>query len=328
MEQLTNITDVSHTLHISTRTLRYYEQMGLITSVKTDDYAYRMYDDVTLYRLRQIIVLRKLRIPLKQIAVVLQCKSASPLIDMFCRQLAEVDDEITALSTIRDIFNGFLERLREATNEAIPALLLDDPAILLEAVDALTIQETAPKQEKTADDLAVVDEHLNRLTKRDVRIVTLPPMRVLSFHSVGEAPELVSDTAVQEFLGSTAFAKTCPASRHFGFNHDEGGLHGYERWLTLPDGVNIPENIPVKTFPGGLYAVTCTMMGEWERWEMLLKYFDEHERYEASMNGTTAMGGLLEEHLNYWNWYEEPGLSMEENDRTKQVDLYLPIRKK
>ncbi len=327
MEQLTNITEVSRALHISTRTLRYYEQIGLISSLRTDDYAYRMYDEKNLYRLRQIVVLRKLCIPLKQIAVILQSERTSSLIDVFCRRLAEVDDEITALSTIRDILDGFLERLREATDEDISVNLLDDPA-LLEAVDALTVHKTNPKPAKTADDLTAAATTLNRLNERDVRILYLPPMRVLSFHSVGEAPELVSDTAVQEFLRTTEFAKTCPASRHFGFNHDEGDIHGYERWLILPDGTNIPENIPVKTFPGGLYAVTCAMMGEWERWDMLLRYFDGHERYEVAMNGTTAMGGLLEEHLNYWNWYEDPGLSMEENDRTKQLDLYLPVRRK
>ncbi len=327
MEQFTTITEVSQALHISTRTLRYYEQIGLISSIRTEDYAYRMYAEDTLHKLRQIVVLRKLRIPLKQIAVILQNGDVSPLIDVFCQRIAEVDDEMTALSTIRDILNGFLERLRENTVEDIPLSLLDDTA-LLEAVDALTIQKTDLHREKTSADLALAEERLNRLTDRDVRIVYLPPMRMIFFHCVGEAPELASDEAAQEFLRTTDFAKTCPASRHFGFNHDVDGVHGYERWLTLPDGAILPKNIPTKTFSGGLYAVTCAMMGEWERWEKLFHNFDNHTRYTVAMNDSTAMGGLLEEHLNYWNWYDEPGLSMEENDRTKQLDLYLPIRKK
>ena len=41
--------------------LRYYEQVGLITSLRKDDYAYRVYDETAIGRLRQVIVLRKLR---------------------------------------------------------------------------------------------------------------------------------------------------------------------------------------------------------------------------------------------------------------------------
>ncbi len=35
-------------MNISTRTLRYYEQIGLIESVKKEDYAYRTYDEAAV----------------------------------------------------------------------------------------------------------------------------------------------------------------------------------------------------------------------------------------------------------------------------------------
>ncbi len=68
--KLTTITEISREMSLSTRTLRYYEQIGLIESVKKEDYAYRTYDEATVTRLQQILVLRKLRIPLKQIALI------------------------------------------------------------------------------------------------------------------------------------------------------------------------------------------------------------------------------------------------------------------
>ena len=43
--KLTTISEISREMNISTRTLRYYEQIGLIESVKRDDYAYRTYDE-------------------------------------------------------------------------------------------------------------------------------------------------------------------------------------------------------------------------------------------------------------------------------------------
>ena len=59
---LVTISELSRQMNISTRALRYYEQVGLIESVKKDGYAYRTYDEATVVRLQQILVLRKLRI--------------------------------------------------------------------------------------------------------------------------------------------------------------------------------------------------------------------------------------------------------------------------
>ena len=57
--KLTTISEISRKMNISTRTPRYYEQIGLIESVKKEDYAYRTYDQTTVMRLQQIVVLRK-----------------------------------------------------------------------------------------------------------------------------------------------------------------------------------------------------------------------------------------------------------------------------
>lgn len=152
-------------MNISTRTLRYYEQIGLIESVKKEDYAYRTYDQTTVMRLQQIVVLRKLRIPLKQIGLILESENTAAIIDAFQQNLAEVDDEITALSTIRDIINTFIARLKESIHQDIKLNLLDDTA-LLEAVDTLTVQKIPLKEEKTVAALEMASERLNKLTDR------------------------------------------------------------------------------------------------------------------------------------------------------------------
>jgi len=139
---LTTISEISRALNISTRTLRYYEQMGLIDSVKKDDYAYRTYDEATVKRLRRILVLRKLQMPLKQIAVILENENAADVIDAFRQKLEELDDEITTLSAIREIIDSFITRLNESVDADVR--LLDDDT-LLEAVDALTVRAKQPK---------------------------------------------------------------------------------------------------------------------------------------------------------------------------------------
>lgn len=44
MTELVKIREISARYAISARTLRYYENMGLIKSTRSKDYAYRLYD--------------------------------------------------------------------------------------------------------------------------------------------------------------------------------------------------------------------------------------------------------------------------------------------
>ena len=74
--ELQTVRQVSLEYGISNRMLRYYEQIGLIESSRIDDYAYRVYDQVAIKRLQQIIILRKLQIPVKQIKDILNNQNA------------------------------------------------------------------------------------------------------------------------------------------------------------------------------------------------------------------------------------------------------------
>jgi len=60
MNDLIKIHEVSSKYDITARTLRYYEDMGLIVSARSADYAYRLYDETAIKRLEQILILRKL----------------------------------------------------------------------------------------------------------------------------------------------------------------------------------------------------------------------------------------------------------------------------
>ncbi|MDD4495738.1 MAG: effector binding domain-containing protein [Eubacteriales bacterium] len=340
---LTTISEVSKRLSISTRTLRYYEQIGLIESVKKEDYAYRTYDEAAVTRLQQILVLRKLRISLKQIALILKSENTAVIIDAFRQNLAEVDDEITALSTIREIISSFISRLKESIHQDIKLNLLDDTT-LLEAVDALTVQKIPLKEEKSAADLDQASEKLNKLTDRDVRIVYLPPATVASAYAKGAepGPELVTADMIDKFIKDSNLENVYPASRHFGFNnpdepvHGEG--HGYERYITIPDEMEVPLPLTKKYFKGGVYAGVTIPMGDWDVWGKLHEWVCNHECYDfrwytvegvdgVEYDGKKWTCGWIEEHLNYWNWYAD-GLSMEENDRNKQIELLIPIKEK
>ena len=121
---LIKITDLSAQLGLSSRTLRYYEEAGLIKSVRPQFEAYRYYDEAAVERLRQIIVLRKMQIPIKDIVRIYESPEASEVVDIFVRKINEIDNEITALSELKGIINAFLAKMLESGIKKISALPL------------------------------------------------------------------------------------------------------------------------------------------------------------------------------------------------------------
>ena len=328
--ELQTISQVSKQFGISTRTLRYYEQMGLIVPVRKEDSNYREYKNEMLSRLRQIIILRKLRIPLKQIAEILKSDNTSVAIESFERNLAAIEDEITALSTIRDVTRSFIRQLK-LDNDKL--MLLDDES-LLEVVDALTVSKINFKEEKTMDNLSKASEKINKITDKDVRILYLPPTAVAAAHYVGENPEEGAGRMMDAFIKDSNLEKVYPAARQYGFNHPnpgirEDGLYGYEFWVTIPDEMDIPAPLEKKYFQGGLYAAHMIFPEDlagtgWHRlitWAYGSKQWEPITDASGNLAGSQEnMNDLLEEHLNYFGWGT--------NKDFHQFDLLLPIKKR
>jgi len=171
----------------------------------------------------------------------------------------------------------------------------------------------------------------NKLTDRDVRIVYLPPAAVASAHQIGDAPELATGNMLFDFIRQSNLAEIAPGFRHYGFNHPNGEPpyngpdHGYERWVTIPDGMGVPAPLTKKHFAGGMYAAYMIPIGEWEGWGHLFDWAQNSERYEIVPGDPACMDGALEEHLNAMRHHL---WSMEECDRRMQIDLLIPIKEK
>jgi DNA-binding transcriptional MerR regulator len=321
------ISQVSKGLGVSTRTLRYYEQIGLLPGKRTDDYAYRVYDAQAVARLRQIIVLRKLRIPLRQIGATLQNQDSTMAIEAFRQHMSEIDNEIAALSTIRGILAALVDRLRESADVRINPGLFDDKTIL-SLVASLSADKIRFKEEKTMEDLNKADESLSKLN--DVRIVYLPPAAVAASHYIGEEPEHNASKPLDKFVMESGLCKIKPDLRHYGFNHpnpSEGKpVYGYEMWVTIPDDMEVPAPLEKKKFAGGLYAAHMIPMGNFHEWDWLIKWAYGSPDYQPNMleDGGECMYGLLEEHLNYINHVQ----LVETEPEGMQLDLLLPVKEK
>ena len=328
--ELQTISQVSKQFAISTRTLRYYEQIGLLMPTSKENFAYRVYDTETIARLRQIIILRKLRIPLKQISGILQSADARTAIEAFECSLNEIEDEITALSTIRHVIKVFIEHL-ELENAAFA---LPDDAGLLEIVDSLTVSKINFKEEKSMEELNRASEKLNKFEDKDVRIVYLPPMTVAAYYASGEDCEGKALDKMNHFVKETGLLKIKPDARSFGFDcsMEMTGVgepsRTYEMWVSVPDDLEIAPPMIRRTFNGGLYAAHVLRSWDFGDWRLLKEWVNASDKYDNDwgsprwISPETRAGQGFEETLNFYN-YAQTGQM-----KDLQLDLLFPVKEK
>lgn len=325
MELLT-IGQASKECGISIRMLRYYEQIGLIESNRKGDGAYRVYDESTVNKLKQIIVLRKLRVPVKQIIEILGNPNAAVIVDIFKQNIDELDDEIATLATIKSILSRFVEKLNETAHIKIGLDFTTDEAVL-SAMETLSFTKNHVKEDVTMSDLNKADEKLNKLTDKDVRIVYLPPSYVAAYQYEGDEPENHVGEIMNKFVKGTNLPQIKPDVRHYGFNApdatDETSRHGYEMWVTIPPDMDVPAPLTKKYFEGGLYGAYMMNFPEFEKWQWMFQWIGDSEKYEYrgdTSKGTDNMHGLMEEMLNYYNCATSTAPT--------QLDLLMPIKEK
>ncbi|MDE6710652.1 MAG: effector binding domain-containing protein, partial [Oscillospiraceae bacterium] len=302
----------------------------LITPTYKEDYAYRTYDENAVRRLQQIVILRKLRISLKDISVILDDSKYAATLEILRRSISELDEEINALDVIRGIINGFAERLEENRLKA-NFHLLDDKQ-LIELSKTLSISKNTLKEERsTMSDLNNANETLTK--QLPVRIVLLPPFTVASNHVIGKEPEETVGDEIDKFIREKKLYEVKPDSRYFGFNHPNPGIlpndeHGYEVWVTIPEDMEVPAPLTKKHFDGGLFASLNIKFPEFHRWGELESWVKESDEYDLNYNeelGFEIMGGCLEEHL---NWVYSSYMGWPENGIDSHLDLLMPIKKR
>ncbi len=85
------IKEIADLAGVTTRTIRYYDEIGLLDPALIGDNGYRYYDQDSLLRLQQILFFRELDVPLKEIRVMM----SRPDFDL----LSALDNHRSALQT-------------------------------------------------------------------------------------------------------------------------------------------------------------------------------------------------------------------------------------
>lgn len=320
------ITKVSKAYNVSTRTLRYYEQIGLIRSSRLPDYAYRAYDEEALSRLRQVLILRKLRIPLKQIGKMLDTRDARAAIDVLEQSIAEIAAEREALETIDSVLRRFVRELGKLLPAPLPERVFDRSDIA-ELVQALSMKTLSQKEETSMEDLNRANEILEQ--PRDVRIIYVPPMTVAACQMTGDNKEEIVGAAITAFIRASNLPAIKPDFRRIGFNNpasdQPGGSLGYEAWVSIPGELDVPAPLVKKRFLGGLYAAHVIAFGEFQEWGRLWQWVMNNAQYEVDFAPRTdppdaKADPSLEEQLDAIHHMDDSG------PFGTQLDLLVPIK--
>lgn len=114
---------------VSTRSIRHYEKMGLITSPDSTDSNYRLFSEVELKRLKQIRLLRELNFSLDEIQEIFTLNENVEIASIFEKRLAKMEQEVAEITKKRDLLDAVVKIYKSSGSKYI-----DDFHIMKEIV--------------------------------------------------------------------------------------------------------------------------------------------------------------------------------------------------
>ena len=294
---------------ISNRTLRYWEEMGILKSARTEN-DYRYYDDENVARIKQIVLLRKLKMPISEIERVFIASDFSIAIDALSNHLNNLRKDANAYMGLITNVEVLIQHIKNAKD-------MEQVFLCLEANNITDLKHSSDLKINLSERTTIMSkENLN-----NVRIVKIPALTVAAYRAESESPENDCSKVFNKFVLENNLHKR-DGYRNLGFNNPsptEGNpVYGYEIWVTIPDNFDVPQPLEKKHFDGGQYASISTYMNEiGERWMQLNEWCENSDKYETDFSV---------------QWLEECTMDFEMfisasiPDGEKQLDLLQPIK--
>lgn len=109
MDKLLKIKEVAVKYNITKRTLRYYEEIGILSSTRKDGSNYRYYDYETLGRLEQICLLKSLNFQISEISQILFSKDEEFIDNLLHEKLITIQREIDKLCAYKNVISSIIK---------------------------------------------------------------------------------------------------------------------------------------------------------------------------------------------------------------------------
>lgn len=313
MSNLVKIRDVSVKYDVSARTLRYYEDMGLIESTRREDYAYRLYDEAAIKRLEQILILRRLNISIKDIKRIFSATGSEVVLDVLGKKVDSIDEEVSLLHELKKIVLEFIEQIKKLDFEKE-----NDVKLLYERASDIEAQLTNADyhgNSALADRFFEVTEKLNSKVP-DIMIVRIPKFRavtsgIMSFEDVFGKFQMWQE-AHNDFFQPILFDAPDFLCEN----------NGNPEWLwRVRDEITEADTAPYKIIehPGGLYAAAVSIDGDDESGN---KVRQKIEKWVEKTNFVIDGSRATSVHMIYADDEIRKGLGYH------QMNFYAPIKLK
>jgi DNA-binding transcriptional MerR regulator len=323
MNNLIKIKDVSSKYDITARTLRYYEDMGLLSSTRSDDYTYRMYDENAIRRLEQILILRKLNISIKDIQRVFNTLDSDVVLEVLGKKVQSIDDEVALLHELKEIVLDFIHEIKQvnfADNSDIKLLYNKAKEIETQLVSIDYIGKPS-----NVNRLIEITEKLDKKVP-DIMVVRIPEFKAVT---CGNQPwgEMFKEGGYMNQLWQYCHLYKSVIFDCFDFLMTKDGK---AEWIcAVKDGVTNADVGPFKLidFPGGLYAMAVSID---EDNESIHKVEDKVRRWIEGTNFELDEGRNVMFNMPY---LYEAGRDIAYKDIEKglgykQMQRYFPIKLK
>ncbi|MBD5157132.1 MAG: MerR family transcriptional regulator [Butyrivibrio sp.] len=313
MTELLKIREVSSRYDISARALRYYEDMGLIKSTRSTDYAYRLYDKQAIKRLEQILILRKLNISIKDIQLIFKASGSEVVLEVLGKKVNDIDGEVALLQDLRDIIMEFIGQIKQADfgGDADVKRLYEKAAKAESRIANISYEGNASKRNRFLE----VTDKLKKAP--EVRIVQINPFK--AFSSGADTVENVMGAFQQwQEAHNHLVRKMIYGSPDFlWFEEDMKAvwIWAVEDWVTKED--TAPYELI--EFEGGLYAAAMSVDGDDDMggriYSGILKWLENSGFELDERPGHRTMGHML-----------NPSDGIRNALGYDQMDMYVPIK--
>ncbi|MDR0468516.1 MAG: effector binding domain-containing protein [Peptococcaceae bacterium] len=327
------IGEAARQFEISNRTLRYWEEKGILRSTRTES-GYRYYDSENTARIRQIVLLRKLKMPLVDIEKLFVASDFGVAIDALSSHLANLMEDAAIYAAIIAAVKDLIIQIQvtQSLNQVFSFIKTQNEKpetqdAKTEIPDKKTIMQNAKtgSEHKSTPQIQLSERaiYMSKEQLYNVRIVQIPAMAVASYRVESSTPEDDCAKVFNRFVLENDLHKR-DGYRYFGFNNPSptkgSAVYGYEMWVSVHEDFVVPEPLTKKRFSGGLFASISTQINEiGERWRLLFDWCNDSEDYEVD----SSVQWLEECTMGF-----EAFISSHISESAKQLDLLTPIKLK
>lgn len=313
MSNLVKIREISVRYNISARTLRYYEDMGLIESRRNDDYAYRLYDEVAIKRLEQILILRRLNISIKDIKRIFSTAGSEVVLDVLEKKVEHIDEEVSLLHELKKIVLEFIEQIKrlDFEKEKDVKLLYEKARDIETQIATVNYNGNSAMAERFFE----VTEKLNDKVP-DIIIVKIPPFRAVTS---GAMPydEIFGKFQIWQEEHNDFYKPIIYDAPDFLYENN-----GNLEWIwRIKDEITEADVAPYEIIehPGGLYASAVSIDGDDESGNKVMKKI---EKWIEKTNFVIDDSRATSVHMIYVDDEIKKGLGYH------QLNFYAPIKLK